>query len=55
MATEQTVWAAEIEDQTTDHERFPLLCSLMVVVFGREREPPVLTATVDLAERRFGS
>lgn len=34
-------WASEIESQLTDDERFGLISSLMVVVFGGRREPRV--------------
>lgn len=34
-------WAHEIESQLTDDERFGLISSLMVVVFGGQREPRV--------------
>jgi beta-glucosidase len=34
-------WAREIESELTDDERFGLISSLMVVVFGGQREPRV--------------
>ncbi|MCC5952020.1 MAG: glycoside hydrolase family 3 C-terminal domain-containing protein [Acidimicrobiia bacterium] len=34
-------WASEVEAQLTDDERFSLISSLMVIVFGGEREPRV--------------
>lgn len=42
-ATDSTAdeWARQVESQLTDDERFGLISSLMVVVFGGQREPRV--------------
>jgi beta-glucosidase len=41
VASPADQWASEIEAQLTDDERFGLISSLMVVVFGGQREPRV--------------